>query len=95
MPRLQTGHESAADNLQVDEARKKGRPEFNAQRRLLGKPLSLRLRWLPHGQRKPEGIARNRDRKRKMSREPVLADIHPVLEPALDHEPAQRPLHRA
>ena len=92
MPRLQTGHESAADNLHVDEAREKGRPEFNRQRKCLGKPFSLRLLWLPDGQRKPEGITRNRDGKRKMSREPVLTDIHAVREPALDHEPAQRPL---
>ena len=55
MPRLQTGHESAADNLHVDEARKKGRPEFNRQRRCLGKPFSLRLLGSLNGQRKPKG----------------------------------------
>ena len=92
MPCLQTGHECAADNLQVDEARKKARPEFTGSGDVGASPFLCRLLWLPDGKREPEGIARNRDGKRKMSREPVLTDIHAVREPALDHEPAQRAL---
>ena len=92
VPCLQAGHECASDNLHVDKARKNARPELGQQRGTLGGTPFLCLRRLPDGKSEPEGKARNRDGKRKMSRKPVLTHVHPVSQPALDHEPAKRAL---